>query len=621
MDLDMRTLLVASAFEVIASTLVLALVWRAETRLRPITGFLSLGQALMGLGLVLLASQGRVSVLWGVIISNVCMMVGFAAEQEGISRYVGKKGYLRMAVLALPLCVGVGMWFFCDIYASLAYRIITFSLAAMAFSLIFITTLLSSAVNQEAPVRLLVATHVCQFAVMGLRAAGAFLQEEYTLPYLELRDVQAGLVLSLSLCHIGRIAGYFWLLVHCLLQENQSQAEAIEQSLNMRWEITEKIVNERTKDLQASESKVRALIDAIPDMLVVSSGEGRIEEIYANADFSARFPRHIFLGKLIQDVLPRVHADDIVRLTRNAIVNRQNSQYEFILPWGTEKLPLHTRIIHLNDSQAFHVITDITEQKRLEAQMLRALSQLQEAQKLSTAGVMAASIVHDLGQPLNAIKVSASGLLYISELGTALTMDKVLCEVQRISRQVDRMEAVITNVRNIVRQDTHFRRNILLEKALLRAIDAFQSVPGTAVAVQYQFELSNALVFAADSEIEQIIFNLLKNAQEAVDACAKPDKIIMVSATTEKEWTEITVSDNGSGIEEAILPRVFEPFFTTKKYGSDNLGFGLAIIKSLTESLKGSVSVRNNEMGGATFVVCLPLEKEEESAGNGDISH
>ncbi|SHJ98976.1 PAS domain-containing sensor histidine kinase [Propionispora hippei] len=614
MLLDIKTLLIASAAEAMVASLILALACYSERQLRTVIRLWSISQALIGAGMLLIALQGIVPVLWGVGISNMCIALGFTIEQEGISRYIGKQGYLRSAMLAPVLVICFGIWFFSVVYASLAYRIIAFSVGAMLFSLISVATLLKSGATGEAPIRFLVAAHLQHFAVMGARAVNAYIQSPMV-AFLNIYGMQAVFVLLLSLCGISRVVCYFWLIIHRLGKEARKQEEELNRAVNTKKEILERMVDEKTRNLRASEAKVRALINAIPDMLVVSTGEGRVEEVYSNSSaFSARFPRQVYIGQMIQQVLPRVNANEIVQLTQNAIINGQSSQYEFILPWKEESLYLHTRILPLNASQAFHVVTDITEQKKLEAEALAALTQLQEAQKLSTAGVMAASIVHDLGQPLNSLKISTDGLLYVSEMGEKLNMDQVKVELRRISRQVERVEAVVTNVRNIVRQDSQSRRGVVLDTVLHRSLETFRTVQGSgAVALQYQTQAPHVVVCAADSEIEQILFNLLRNAQEAVLATSKQDKRILISTVEKGEWLELVVSDNGCGIAEDILPKVFEPFFTTKRQKTDNLGFGLAIVKSLVENLRGNVTVYNNELGGADFVIRLPIEKQEEN--------
>ncbi|MBX8802790.1 GHKL domain-containing protein [Ochrobactrum sp. MR28] len=105
-------------------------------------------------------------------------------------------------------------------------------------------------------------------------------------------------------------------------------------------------------------------------------------------------------------------------------------------------------------------------------------------------------------------------------------------------------------------------------------------------------------------EMEQVLYNLIRNAADSLVQTEKTDKQISVTAHSGQGQLVITVSDNGSGIGDDVLPRLFEPFFTTRNGG---MGLGLALCATLIERIDGEITAANRPEGGAEFTITLPV--------------
>jgi signal transduction histidine kinase len=116
-----------------------------------------------------------------------------------------------------------------------------------------------------------------------------------------------------------------------------------------------------------------------------------------------------------------------------------------------------------------------------------------------------------------------------------------------------------------------------------------------------------ATVTCVQTQISQIILNLLVNAQQAVEGTGRPDGRIAVTTKRDNREMLIEVTDNGTGIDPALLPKIFDPFFTTKEVG-EGTGLGLSIVDNIVRAHGGRVEVASKLGEGACFRIYLPLE-------------
>ncbi len=261
----------------------------------------------------------------------------------------------------------------------------------------------------------------------------------------------------------------------------------------------------------------------------------------------------------------------------------------------------------IGDEQVFFsMIRDITDRKQAELHKLQAKETLAQAEKLSSLGRMAASISHEINQPLNSIKIVADSVQYWQRKGITAEAPELMNAIQNISTQADKIDKVIKHVRAFL----HGKKSSLLAQCNMNSIIDYagnfleSQLGSNGVQLQKKLVADLPPVLATPTGLEEIIINLVINALNALKATKRRKKLITVSTGVEQGLVILAVSDNGPGIADSIKDHIFEPFFSTRE--SEGMGLGLAIVKSIITSYNGNITALNNEYGGATFKVTLP---------------
>jgi len=236
--------------------------------------------------------------------------------------------------------------------------------------------------------------------------------------------------------------------------------------------------------------------------------------------------------------------------------------------------------------------------------------------RVAAVAELAASISHELRQPLTAIRASAeSGLLLLerAESDPAEEEEGLRCIIDDCERAAD----VIDHMRFLLRKDQSIATIVDLN-AICR--DVLHLLRQDAALRRIRLELSPAsgplLVLGDPVQLQQVILNLALNALDAA-ATSTGLREVTIRTSALDFVAEVTVRDHGAGIAPDVSQRLFEPFFTTKTQG---LGMGLAIVRSIVERHEGHVSAENVGGGGAMFTVTLPLAGAPSRASTHSIS-
>jgi signal transduction histidine kinase len=228
----------------------------------------------------------------------------------------------------------------------------------------------------------------------------------------------------------------------------------------------------------------------------------------------------------------------------------------------------------------------------LETYKLEAEDRLRRRERLATIGQLAASIGHDLRNPLSVIESS----LYI--LRRRMQDDpRASKHVEKIAHQIDECDAIITHLLEMARNQPPRRERVVAAELLEGAMETAR-IPDT---FTVECEGFTDLVLWVDAAlIKQALVNLLINA---VQAQRTGEGHIGVRASVIDDIVSIAVSDAGPGFDPDTLPLIFEPLVTTKASGT---GLGLALVKSVIERHGGHVSADNRAAGGAEVRLFLP---------------
>ncbi len=250
--------------------------------------------------------------------------------------------------------------------------------------------------------------------------------------------------------------------------------------------------------------------------------------------------------------------------------------------------------------------TDITE-------MVEKDSLLIQASKMRNLGEMSASIAHELNQPLNAIKMGSEYLEMMNANGHAVPERDLSTVVVEISQQVDRATQIINRLRDFGRKSDMSKKTVDLNDAV-RSVMAILGRQLKLQNIVVETRLADALprIQAHTNRLEQVVFNLLTNARDALSQKAEIDetddeqRTIRVDTSAENGRVVLAVSDNGTGIPEDVQHRIFESFFTTKEMG-EGMGLGLAISLGIVEDYGGVIDVESHPGEGTRFRLTFPI--------------
>ena len=220
---------------------------------------------------------------------------------------------------------------------------------------------------------------------------------------------------------------------------------------------------------------------------------------------------------------------------------------------------------------------------------------------------MAASIAHEIKQPLAAIALNGEAAL-LCVTAARPDLDEARAALQCVVEDSQRASAVIDGIRSMYRKDSHGRAWLDVNGLVREALSATE-IELLAHRVSVSMEPRDELprVFADRGQLQQVFHNLILNAIEAMHVTSERARALRISSDIIQHSNQIVVAiaDSGAGIGEQDKNRIFEPFFTTKSTGT---GIGLTICRSIIESHGGALHVSANRPYGAIFEVVLPIE-------------
>jgi PAS domain S-box-containing protein len=287
-------------------------------------------------------------------------------------------------------------------------------------------------------------------------------------------------------------------------------------------------------------------------------------------------------------------------------LRRKDGEYRWLLDTGTPRFDADGTFLGYIGS-----CIDIAERKQAELDHQLQSMELARVGRLALMGELAASLAHEVNNPLGAMVTNASAgqrLLAHGQLQTA-ELRELLADIVADGH---RAREVIDGIRNMVRKGGA-SYSLVAIKDLIR--DLLRIVRADAIArkVNLAAEVdSNAGVVRADRvQLLQVLLNLTMNAFEAL-AVIRADARRVVIRADQVGAAKICVSvrDAGPGFPDGIVDQLFEPFFSTKAEGT---GMGLAIARSIVEAHGGTLSGKNCADGGALFTICLPEATEARS--------
>ena len=362
--------------------------------------------------------------------------------------------------------------------------------------------------------------------------------------------------------------------------------------------------------LRESEHEARLIVDSIPGLIAVLSTSGEIERVSK--------PLLDYLGKSLEEsrqwaVDDTIYPDDrpgYVQAIQRAFATGDPVDYEAVrirrldgvYRWLTMRgLPLRDRQGHI--VRWYFLLTEIDDRKRAEEALRQAQGDLARINRVTTMGELAASLAHEVNQPIGGVLINAN--VCLRKLGRDNPdLDEARAAITRIQRDAQRAADVIGKIRSQFEKAAP-NREVLDVNDILRETAGLLRSEAVRYNISVRTELAADLpqIIGDRVQLQQVAMNLIVNSLEAMKDVEGIRELAIKSQRAENEQLLVTVSDTGMGFPPQLAEQIFDPFFTTKPHGT---GMGLRISRSIIESHGGRLWAVGSPGRGATFHLNLP---------------
>ena len=323
----------------------------------------------------------------------------------------------------------------------------------------------------------------------------------------------------------------------------------------------------------------------------------------------------IGLPVTLEVVRTRVHPEDISLLEKMVDQARRGPndfewQYRLLMPDQSIK-HLHA-VAHATrdkDGQLEYIaaVQDVTERRLSEEALDTARAQLTRVARITSLGVLTASIAHELNQPLSGIITNANTCLHMLHAespdidGARETARRTIRDGSRASEVIARLRALFTNKESTT--------ELVDLNAATREVIALSSSDLQRKQVILRQELAHDLpsVIGDRVQLQQVILNLLLNAADAMSGIDDRPRQLIIGTAPDGDHVRVVVQDVGTGFQPESADKLFEAFYTTK---SEGMGIGLSVSRSIVERHHGRLWAEPNDGPGATFSFSIPSARE-----------
>ncbi len=390
------------------------------------------------------------------------------------------------------------------------------------------------------------------------------------------------------------------------------------------------------KELERTKSYLDNIIDSMPSLLIGVDSDGRITQWNNSAEKETGLPFGKASGHSIDEILP--YMSDKMEEIHEAIRKREPLKEQRIVRHIDGELYYSDIMIYPlvqnGGNGAVVRVDDVTERVRLENMMI-------QTEKMMSVGGLAAGMAHEINNPLGVIMQGSENVLRrispalpsnkktAAECGLDFEkMDKYL-EKRKIKEFVEDVRKAAARASKIVKNMLQFSRR---SESYMSSCDISEIIDASIELASNDYDLKKKYdfrhikiernyapdineIFCIESELKQVLLNLLKNAAQSISSKEYSDEEtprIAIRTLNDHDFVKIEVEDNGLGMGENTRKRIFEPFFTTKQVG---IGTGLGLSVSyfiITENHKGTMGVTASPGGGAIFTIRIPKKQEKE---------
>lgn len=374
-------------------------------------------------------------------------------------------------------------------------------------------------------------------------------------------------------------------------------------------------VNEK---LRIREGHLAAVLGMAPDAIVTIDGDGHIHSFNAAAERLFGYRREEVVGQNVRILMPSPYRDEhdgylrhyretgdrkIIGTGRVVVGERKNG--------STFPMSLDVGEMNVDGRSLFTgFVKDLTERQQSDARLHELRAELVHAARVAAMGEMASALAHELNQPLSAIANYMKGLLRSIQGRSSLDTAQIATALDKAGEQALRAGGIVRRLRDFVaRGETDIQVESLSKLVNEASALGLVGVQQSGVKPQISVPQEAGLVLVDRVQIQQVLFNLMRNAIEAmVEAQSSTRMLLLTARAVDGSLVEISVADTGPGISPEVADRLFRPFTTTKPQG---MGLGLSISRTIVEAHGGRLWVEAAEGGGAVFRFTVRAHVEE----------
>jgi PAS domain S-box-containing protein len=393
------------------------------------------------------------------------------------------------------------------------------------------------------------------------------------------------------------------------------------------------VIREQAAALAEGEARLSAIFEAVVEALICIDERGIIETVNPSTEKLFGYAAREMVGRNVSMLMPSpYHAEHDGYLARYRDTGERRiigiGREVTAVRKSGEKFPVDLSVAEARTGERrffVGVIRDITQRKRSEAalresneQLAGAMTQLEakheelraatqqlwQAAKLASVGELAASIAHELNNPLATVSLRIE-----SALAQTPREDSRRRSLEIIDQETRRMADLVANLLQFARRGQEQSSTVDVRRELSKAVELVQhQFRKRLIEVAQHFADDAPMIFADRQKLRQVFLNLLVNS---VDAMPQGGKMTLRIETTNlsngKPAVKLEFADTGAGIPPEHLATVMEPFFTTKEEGKGT-GLGLAICRRIVNEHGGSITIDSAPSEGTTVRLTLPAE-------------
>jgi two-component system sensor kinase FixL len=367
------------------------------------------------------------------------------------------------------------------------------------------------------------------------------------------------------------------------------------------------------------EAHLRTILETVPDAMVVIGERGIIQSFSAAAERLFGYTAAEVCGSNVNILMPSPYReahdgylDRYLRTGERRIIGIGRLVVGQRKDGSTFPMELSVGEVNRGGRRLFTgFVRDLTERQETEARLQELQSELLHVSRLNAMGQMAATLAHELNQPLTATTnylracqrlLGAPAPLDLARIGQAVTL---------AAEQTLRSGQIIRRLRDFVtRGETEMRAESAPKLAEEASALALVGVKERGIKAQLQVDWRSPRVFVDRVQVQQVLLNLIRNAIEAMAGTERRE--LTVSVAPEAGMVLFGVADTGPGLAPDVAAQLFQPFVTTKREG---MGVGLSICRTIVEAHGGRIWTEPNPGGGTMFRFTMPIAPAEAATG------